>query len=340
MKFIFEWFVVCTKKFSIRKGLDFDNNSFISAMTSLGKQALRTLTSGNALIQRSIILEEVGPDAFDYGLLIGHEDALKLVRDETADIYVTFPHRSILEFLGAWYFVISLCEEQPVDDLDGALLEYITNTLFFQFCLWFLDESNVMFPFPERSVALEQLGKKIANWIDDETLHLDYALKTKYSAFSFSMAKKNEQVLKVLQNIGTNLSKIKNLHLKELRFPLGALLKALQPSVFVDLRSIHLGEIYSPKEENPLLFISKWQESTPYLDILAKGYAFDLKRLPDILDALEYHFQRLCNYNPSLSTIFSGQNCIYSTMPSVTVMYPKLVRLILNDCQLNTSEFC
>ena len=61
---------------------------------SVGKLALKTLLSGNPLLQRSVVIKEVGPDAFDYGLLIGHED-FRLIRDETANIFVTFPHRSI-----------------------------------------------------------------------------------------------------------------------------------------------------------------------------------------------------------------------------------------------------
>ena len=58
-------------------------------------------------MKRTDVIQEVGPDAFDYGLLIGHED-FRLIQDETADIYVTFPHRSIQEFLGAFYFICQI----------------------------------------------------------------------------------------------------------------------------------------------------------------------------------------------------------------------------------------
>ena len=79
------------KKFTIRKGIDFNTDSFVRVMISLGKVALETLLSGNPLLQRSQVTTEVGPDAFDFGLLIGHEDAHRLIHDETADIFVTFP---------------------------------------------------------------------------------------------------------------------------------------------------------------------------------------------------------------------------------------------------------
>ena len=154
------------KKFTIRKGIDFNTDSFVEVMASLGKVALETLLSGNALLQRSQVIAEVGPDAFDFGLLIGHEDGHRLIRDETADIFVTFPHRSILEFLGAFYFVLSLGKKQTVLPFDKALMEYLKNPLFSKFCLWILDESNSLLSFPERSVAFELLSRWTAQNID------------------------------------------------------------------------------------------------------------------------------------------------------------------------------
>ena len=41
---------------------------------------------------------------FDYGLIIGHED-YRLRGSETADIFITFVHRTIEELLGSFYFV-------------------------------------------------------------------------------------------------------------------------------------------------------------------------------------------------------------------------------------------
>ena len=90
------------KKFTIRKGIEFKMSSFLELLKSLGKVALETLLS-DSLVRRSDIIKVVGEDAFDYGLLIGHEDAHRLIRDETADISVTFGHRSLQEFLGAFF---------------------------------------------------------------------------------------------------------------------------------------------------------------------------------------------------------------------------------------------
>ena len=46
-------------------------------------------------MKRRDVIRDAGSDAFDYGLLIGCEEGHRLIRDETADIFVTLPHRSI-----------------------------------------------------------------------------------------------------------------------------------------------------------------------------------------------------------------------------------------------------
>ena len=108
------------------KNIKYNDNIFIRTITKLGKLALKTLLSGNPLPQRSQVIKDVGPDAFDYGLLIGHED-FRLIGDETADIYVTFPHRIIQEFLGAFYFIMMLSEGQSIESL---LLKNCINYIF------------------------------------------------------------------------------------------------------------------------------------------------------------------------------------------------------------------
>ena len=62
------------KKFTIRKGIEFKFEEFVQSIFLVGKLALETLTSGDPFMKRQDIIKEVGEDAFDYGLLIGHED--------------------------------------------------------------------------------------------------------------------------------------------------------------------------------------------------------------------------------------------------------------------------
>ena len=84
------------RKFTIRKGIEFELRSFVDVLMSLGRLALQTLLSGNSLLQRSQIVREVGENVFDYGLLIGQDD-FSWTGNMTADILVTFPHRSLQE---------------------------------------------------------------------------------------------------------------------------------------------------------------------------------------------------------------------------------------------------
>ena len=125
------------KKYVIRKGLPFNNDQFRATMTSIGKLALETLLSGDPLLKRADVIKEIGPDAFDYGLLNGHED-FRLIRNVAADIFVTFPHRSIQEFLGSLYFIWILNKGDGIESLFSVKIRtpiFMTNTLFLQFCL-------------------------------------------------------------------------------------------------------------------------------------------------------------------------------------------------------------
>ena len=144
------------KKYLIRKEeqLHFDIDKFETTVAKIGKLALKTLLSGDPLLQRSVVIKEVGPDAFDYGLLIGHEDAHRLPRDETADIFVTFPHPSVQEFLGALFFIWVLNRgEEEIESLLNVNCDkpmFLTNPLFLRFCLWFLSDDQNYFSFENR----------------------------------------------------------------------------------------------------------------------------------------------------------------------------------------------
>ena len=133
------------KKYCIRRNLVFDKRNFAAVMVSIGKLALKTFLSGNPLLKRADVIQEVGPDAFDYGLLIGHEVAYMLIQDVTADILVTFAGHGIQEFLGAYYFILSLAEGKSVESLLGSFSKkpiFLMNPLFLHFCLWLLQSGE------------------------------------------------------------------------------------------------------------------------------------------------------------------------------------------------------
>ena len=146
------------KKFTIRKGVEFSVEMFEMAMVSVGKLALETLVSGNPLMQRSRVIKEGGEDAFDIGWLIGHED-FRLLGDETADIFITFSHRSIQEFLGAFFFIFSLNKGDSVSSLlgDSQRSIFFFNPLFLYFCLWFLYCDQNYFIFSNKLQVCETL---------------------------------------------------------------------------------------------------------------------------------------------------------------------------------------
>ena len=162
------------RKYTIRKGIAFENGTFISVIRSLGKLALRTLLSGDPLLKRSEVIAEVGEEAFDYGLLIGNEDAYRLLQNETADIFLTYPHRSLQEFLGAFYFILMLSEGRSIGSLIGDACQepiFLRNPLFLHFCLWVLITSDEVFAVKEKENVRKALVAFTVTQIDNS--HLD-----------------------------------------------------------------------------------------------------------------------------------------------------------------------
>ena len=129
------------KKFTIRRGIRYDVSEFTKVVGLVGKLALETLLSNRPFFERSRVEREVGRDAFDYGFLIGQEDLIGVVK---ADILITFPHRSIQEFFGAFFFVLQLIEGSDIYSILGASDKdaiFLKNPLFLHFTFWLLSES-------------------------------------------------------------------------------------------------------------------------------------------------------------------------------------------------------
>ena len=118
----------------------YQENEFFQVIRKIGNLAFRTLLSGNFLLQRQSVIKEIGWEVFDYGLLIGHNDFHKLVRDVTADIYVAFPHTSIQEFLGAFFFMCAIDDGESVEKLLSKHIQSFLarNPSFLYFCVWLL----------------------------------------------------------------------------------------------------------------------------------------------------------------------------------------------------------
>ena len=126
------------RKFTERKGISYVEEEFLDVIARIGKLAWKMFTSKERF-QKSNVIDIVGADAFDYGFLIGHED-YRLFGDETADVIITFVHRSLQDFYGAFYFIWSLLMGRKIKALvgsDGKRSQILTNPLLLQFCLVF-----------------------------------------------------------------------------------------------------------------------------------------------------------------------------------------------------------
>ena len=155
-------------KYTKQKGMEYEKEHLVELIKKLGKLAWETLKSGNGLLRRSHVIKEIGEEAFEYGLLIGNED-FRLVGHDIADILVTFPHRTLQEFLGSYYFVLRLGEGCSLESLLGSdckTARFMQDQLFLHFCLWFAKGNEELIPVSEGQVALQVLKSYILERID------------------------------------------------------------------------------------------------------------------------------------------------------------------------------
>ncbi len=156
------------KKFTLRKGIEFNEGDFTRMLRNVGKLAWETLHTDSPLMRRKEVWVVAGEDAFDLGLLIGHED-FRVGTDVTVDIFVTWPHRTIQEFLGSFHLACRLCEGCAIESLpeiesvEKAI--FLINPLFLHFCLWFLYFGGDCMP-GDPKPALDELSKFTKTVVD------------------------------------------------------------------------------------------------------------------------------------------------------------------------------
>ena len=156
------------RKYTIRKGIPFVQREFLQVMKSVGILTLKRLLSDNPLLQRSEVIDIAGNFAFEFGFFAGHED-FRLCTDPTADIYVTYVHRSLEEFFGSFGFLQALDDGKSIDDILGSECKepiFMTNPLVLKFCLWFLSRPDL--GFTHRDDCFEKLVSYVTNCIDHE----------------------------------------------------------------------------------------------------------------------------------------------------------------------------
>ena len=130
----------------------------------VGKIAFKTLIYGNSFA-RSNLIQYLGGDAFNYGLIIGHEDH-RSSSDGQSKIAVTFLEKGMQDFLGAFYFTCMLDTGKSLEELLGPSLKnpvLTTNPLFLHFCLWLLKRSELHFPLRHHEYVYQRLQSFIGD---------------------------------------------------------------------------------------------------------------------------------------------------------------------------------
>ena len=213
------------------KKVKFEPSAFVKALRAVGKLAWETLLSGNPMFRKEELIREVGPEIFEWGLLIGDEDPEGL-QDETSDILVTFAHRSIQEFYGAFYFILSLSEGETIASLLGGDCEkpiFLTNPLFLEFCLWLMNSTELTSFLWEVETVREPLVTYIVEKIDKQDLHL-YDLGDDFFALNMKFGP-DPMVLELMKDVLSQCSKIKCLALP-ISWPVDELLSAVNPCLW------------------------------------------------------------------------------------------------------------
>ena len=100
--------------------------------------------------------------------MVGYEDD-QLQHNETADIVITFLHRTIEEFLVSFHCIDNLGKGQRLGDLLGnhsKLPIVTTNPLFLKFCLWFSYSGHKDLNVENRDIAQATLTSFVSEIID------------------------------------------------------------------------------------------------------------------------------------------------------------------------------
>ena len=157
--------------------IPFEKKKLEGLLLSLGKLANEMKNFGG-YYEKEALLHKAGQEAFDSGLLIGHEDDYRLLMRE-ADICVTFPHELIGWFFNAFFCtrVLGNCETISGFKFPDILKNIheislnpslLTDHAFIRFCLWFLSHrcSTNFFQFSNRGKAIDQLALEVSQYYD------------------------------------------------------------------------------------------------------------------------------------------------------------------------------
>ena len=170
------------------------------------------------------------------------------------------------------------------------MYEYLKNPLFSEFCHWFLDESNKLFPFPERSETYDMLISYAAEKIDDVEVNLGEVMN-KYPTIGTAF-RKGEKKGMMFEKIFMKFRRIKHLglHYTHLTYQIVRCITRLH--LFETMSSLEIYDQDAPcprkdifkliPEKSPFLFLHAWFDCSFHITLTC-GLN---KKASDVLDAM------------------------------------------------------
>ena len=159
------------RKFTLRKRIEYQTMDSIRMLQRFGNIALKTLMSRDSM-NRGDIIQELGGDAFNYGLIIGHKK-IGMTVDESSDVSISFLEKGMQYYLGAFYFTRMLDNGESIEWLLGHSQEnpvITSNPLFLQFSLWLLKKSESHFSFRNS----DDVGQRLQDFIIERLRSMKY----------------------------------------------------------------------------------------------------------------------------------------------------------------------
>ena len=227
------------RKYCVRKDIPFREETFRNVLRQVGNLAFQCMQTGNYLYKHEEVLNIIGDEAFEYGFISGHKD-FRLLGDAVADVFITFPHRIIEEFLGAFHFVLVINNDMNTDRfLESNSLNplLVINIFFLEFCLFAVD--YILTKHNTETNVKEVMVQSVLDRVNASQLDI-CSITHIFPALSWSLAvvTNNTLVVKFLAEIFSKCSRVKFLILN-VDDVLHRVVNAVQP-LFRHLHCLHL----------------------------------------------------------------------------------------------------
>ncbi len=271
------------RRYIAKNGLEFDEQKRDEILLKLGKVAFDSLNQVKMGYKKSKIIKDVGPEIFQYGILIGDEDR-STVAHEAANILVFFPHRSIQEFLAAKYLVH---EAYSGNDTIENLLGKRKQCTFVQ--------KNLMFLTFALDIAVHNLdeppAKKKCLMPVEKQLEIYILQRFNVPTLELKGFSTSTRTSKVLVDIFSKCSNMENLKLDNINLRNG--ISMILGTTLPKIRAIHL-ENCSFDEERSETSPSRNYTTMPIVETLTNFHVISpLSGNIDITSILAFCYPRL-----------------------------------------------